>query len=97
MDSQFTAMELSLLRRLIRAHMSECGDKELHGTLNTMYDKVLKLVPMAEEPGVLDLSAEVIDLGSEEVSCDGHCEGKCAFCRRQADIAAENEVIEMGY
>jgi hypothetical protein len=92
MDSQFTAMELSLLRRLIRAHMSECGDKELHGTLNTMYDKVLKLVPMAEEPGVLDLSAE-----AEEVGCDGMCEPTCAFCRRQADIAAENEVIEMGY
>jgi hypothetical protein len=33
----------------------------------------------------------------DEASCDGSCEPMCAWCSRQADIAAENRVKDQGY
>ncbi len=32
-----------------------------------------------------------------ESGCDGSCEPMCNFCKLQADIAAENRVIQQGY
>jgi hypothetical protein len=105
---QFTTEELAFLRRALRAYISGCKGKDVGAQLRILcdtYDKLLQVQPMAEE--VPEVSEEMIvreEVGNEgdrttvgSVGCDGMCEPTCAFCRKQADIAAENEVIEMGY